>query len=285
MNTDQPGWSQRSTITQETDMSSSQTVLNYVNLLAAIDQQISDVAGVSRGREGQISPNEAVTNAQSNNQYSAVVTGPYFQAHNNNWNKILSSLLDVAQAVYKDKTVVKQWLLDDMSVATLELTPDSLTNASFGVFISDSVKDEQIFETLKGLMQALVQNDKASFSDLIHALKSDSIAELSVDVRKAEEDARKSMQQAQQAQMEMQAKMQADERAFELEKEQMANETKIRVAEITSFRGLMDNDSNNDGIPDQLEIDEFKQKLRLEEKKLDIEAEKVKAAISKSNKK
>lgn len=56
------------------DMSVADQVVHYINILAAIDDQISDVAGVSRSREGQISPSEAVTNAQINTQMSAAVS-------------------------------------------------------------------------------------------------------------------------------------------------------------------------------------------------------------------
>lgn len=81
-NADQPGWSQRGKISSSTDMSQAQNIINYINLLSSLDQQISDVAGVNRQREGQTSPTEAVTNAQSNIQMSAVITEIYFQAHN-----------------------------------------------------------------------------------------------------------------------------------------------------------------------------------------------------------
>lgn len=81
-NAEQPGGFQRGKVTGSTDMSSSEHIVNYMTILQSIDQQISDVAGVSRQREGQISPNEAVTNAQANAELSAVITEIYFYPHN-----------------------------------------------------------------------------------------------------------------------------------------------------------------------------------------------------------
>lgn len=81
-NAEQPGWSQRGKVSGSTDLSVADQINNYINILSAIDQQISDVAGITPQREGQSSPNEAVTNAQSNIQMSAVITEIYFQAHN-----------------------------------------------------------------------------------------------------------------------------------------------------------------------------------------------------------
>ena len=80
-NAQEPGQAQRGKVTGSTEMSMADQVMNYVNILAALDDQISDVAGVNRQREGQVNPAEAVTNAQSNIAMSAVITEVYFQAH------------------------------------------------------------------------------------------------------------------------------------------------------------------------------------------------------------
>lgn len=80
-NANEPGWSQRGKISGSTDMSVADQVVNYINILAAIDQQISEVSGVNPQREGNIAANEAVTNAQANVQMSAVSTAVYFEAH------------------------------------------------------------------------------------------------------------------------------------------------------------------------------------------------------------
>ena len=53
------------------------------------------------------------------------------------------------------------------------------------------------------------------------------------------------------------------------------NETKIEVAEINSFRGQMDQDINDNGIPDQLEIAKLKEQARATDKKLAVENRKL----------
>jgi hypothetical protein len=80
-NAELPGQSQRGKVTSAIDLSNLQHILNYVQLLSALDEQIAEVAGVTRQREGFISPQEAVTNAATNAQMSAIVTQIYFQAH------------------------------------------------------------------------------------------------------------------------------------------------------------------------------------------------------------
>jgi hypothetical protein len=154
-----------------------------------------------------------------------------------------------------------------------------LTNASFGIFISDSARDQEIFQSLQQLSQALVQNDKAQLGDLVKMMKSTSIEELGNQIQQSEKRAielqQQQFQQQQQAQMEF---LQA-EQDFELEKLELEIEGKIAVAEINSFARQMDQDINDNNVPDQLEIEKLRndrniktRKLNLEEKKLEQDA-------------
>ena len=77
-------------------------------------------------------------------------------------------------------------------------------------------------------------------------------------------------QQQQQAQQE-----------FELEKQAREFEHEVLIAQIESFKFQQDQDSNDNGVPDPLEIMKLRQeagfkdrKLKLEEKKLEFDKEK-----------
>lgn len=270
-NADQPGWSQRGKIQGSTDMGTAQNIVNYVNLLQAIDLQISDVAGVTRQREGQIEPKEAVTNAQTNVNMSMVVTEVYFNTHENLWEQTLDSFIQTAQHCYKDKNIVKQYVLDDLSIATLEITPDTFNNIDLGIFVSNSPKEEMIFESLKGLSQALVQNDKASMSDLIKMLKSDSIEELQGMIVESETKAQQMAAQQAQQEMEMQRQLLQEQQAFEMEMQQRELDTKILIAEMDSFKFQRDQDINDNDIPDQFEVMKFQQQANLQLRKMELD--------------
>lgn len=276
-NADQPGWSQRGKVTSSTDLTVSDQIINYINILAYLDQEIADVGGVSKQREGQIAPTEAVTNAQQNIQTSAVVTQVYTQPHNKHWEHVMNSLVDVAAACYKNKTVAEQVILDDMTVAILELTPDSLTNASFGVYVTNSPKEEEMFRQIQNLAQPLIQNDKAKMSDIISLLQARSLEDLKRNIIKTEKVSQEREDAMIQQQMQAQQQMQQAEHDFEFEKQARDIEAKIKVAEINSFKMVEDQDINNNNVPDQLEIE----RVRLEKKKVDIEKEKAKNQSSK----
>lgn len=271
-NANEPGWSQRGKISGSTDMSVADQVVNYINILAAIDQQISEVSGVNPQREGNIAANEAVTNAQANVQMSAVSTAVYFEAHDKLWEHILNSLLSVAQTCFKHSSITKQFILDDLSIATLDFTPDSLSNSSFGVFVTSSPKEFETFNSLKGLAQALIQTDKAKFSDIIAMLQASSTEELKREILKSE----KNSQEAEQQQYQVQKEMQQADQAFQFEYQARELDTKVQVAEIQSFARQANQDINNDNIPDQLEIEELRANIALKSRKLDLDEKKLK---------
>lgn len=273
-----PGLAQRSTVQSSTDMSNTAHILNYINLLAAIDQQISDVAGVTRQREGQINPQEAVGNAEASRQSSALITEMYFYQHNQLWKEVLSTLLSMTQQAWKEKSVVKQFVLDDLSLATLELSPDDLDNSQYGVFVTDSAREQKMFESLQMMSESLVQANKAKFSDLIELYAATSSQELASKIRQSEDLA--IQQAAQQQQQEIQAQMQMaqEKQAWESSEREKDRINKLHIAEIDSMKFLRDQDSDNNGVPDQLEIEKFRHQVEMDEQKLDIEREKVKVA-------
>lgn len=99
-NAENPGAYQRGKVTGATSRSNMQHIMNYVQLLAAIDEQINDVAGITRQREGQTSPNQAVTNATKTLMMSSTITEAiYFKPHDYVWEDILNSVIQCAQSV------------------------------------------------------------------------------------------------------------------------------------------------------------------------------------------
>ena len=210
---------------------------------------------------------------------SSVITQIYFNAHDKLWEKILTSLLHVTTLAWKDKTISKQFVLDDLSLLTLQITPDDFKDAELGVFITDSGKEVEMFDALKGMADGLLNTNRATFSDLIKMYKASSAEELQNLIEDSEAKSREQEQQLQQQQLEAQQQLQQQEQAFELEKQQREIEKDITIAEISSFRFLQDQDSNDNQVPDQLEIErlrndkEYKdKKLKLEEKALEIKA-------------
>jgi hypothetical protein len=267
-NADVPGANSRAKISTATDRSNSQYINNYIGMMEAIDQQISDIAGIPKAREGQTQASEAVTNVQQNLLQSGLVTGPIINAHFKLWEEIYTSLVNLTQAMYKDKKFRKQFVLDDLSVQNIEVSPDLLSNADFGVFVSNTSKDTQVFDTLKQLSQALLQNDKAKLSDIVKIVKATSVEQLERDIAKSEKDMETQVQQDQQFQQEMQQaqakaakELQEDIQSHELDKLEYERETEIILKSMEAGQ----NDFKN-----ELEVAKLKQNSELKNKELDI---------------
>lgn len=277
-NAHEAGAYQRGKITQATDASTASLINNYMSLLIAIDEQISDTAGVTRQREGQINNSEAVSNAQQNIQQSSTITELYFYAHEKLWEQALNSLIQVAQIIYKDKSIVKQYILDDLSVDTLELTPDALTNADLGVFIGNSQKEEQVFKALQDMAMSLANAGKVKMTDLIKMIRTDSIEQLERDLKVSEEVAAQEMQQ--QNQVQAQIADAANKLKWDMQTRELEN--KLEIAQIDSFKFLQDQDSDDNSVPDQLEVAKFIHQVKesdaniaLQKEKLEIERKKA----------
>ena len=273
-NADQPGYGQRSAATS-TDWSTTDYIANYMQLLQAIDQQISDVAGVNRQREGQALPTEAVTNAQSNIEMSSTITEVYFQVHDKLWEKVLSNFSTILIDCYKGKKVTKQFILDDLSIETINVSPEIFNNAQFGIFVSNSPKDDYVFKSLAALAQPLLQNDKAKFSDIVKMLRTDSTEELEAYITQSEKRAEQALAEQTKMQYDSNERLQAAQHEFELEKQANEIEAKIYIAEIDSLKFQRDQDSDNNNVPDQFEIGKWQEEAKLKRDKLSLEEDKL----------
>lgn len=281
-NAESPGAYQRGKVAGSTDRSNMQHIMNYISLMDALDAQISDVAGITRQREGQTSPTEAVTNSQQNIIQSATITEVYFHPHYAVWKEVLSSLLQITQECWKHKSVKKQYVLPDLSLSTLDVTPDGLVNSDFGVFVSDYIRDNEVFDTLRTLSQALLQNDKAKMSDIVRMIKTNSIEKLEQEIIQSEKEAFQQQQQMQQAQLDQQA--QIEKARTDLMQQQMNLEasiaqlqanTQITLKQMDIDASSQDSteDSSKELLPIEIEkirtdMDIAKQKLQLEKDKL-----------------
>lgn len=276
-NADTIGQAQRpGKVSHSIDMSNMQNILNYIGILDALDQQISDVAGIPKGMEGQLSPGEAVTNAQSNLAMGAIVVEVYFQTHSKLWEKVLTSAVAAARTAWKGQNVVKQFVLDDLSTMTLEMSEeDEPLDYEVGVFIADSGKEHEMFQALRQMADGLLNTNRATFSDLIKLYEATSTAELKAAIESSEEKLQQQSLQASQQDNEAAMQQQQAEQAFELEKQARQHEHEVLLHQIDAFKFQKDQDQNDNGIPDFFEIEKFKAEMSLKNRKLDLDEKKL----------
>lgn len=277
-NANQPGAAQRSGIDNAISRSSTSQIMQYIQILSYLDEQIGEVAGVTRPREGQTSPYDAVSNVQQSIIQSSNITEILFDAHTKHWEKVLNRAVDLMIMKANEEGLEQYNINDRLQRSSVSVNPGDFANCKLGVYVVDSSRDNQVFTELKSLSQLILQNDKGRLSDVIKMIKQKSSIEgLTRDIEKFEKFVQDSQtQQAQQAQQIEQQRIAADketklaEMNHEKELKAMDIEGKIRVAEIGALGFAEDKDFDNDGTPDVIEaakLDVDKQKIALEREK------------------
>ena len=285
------------------DMELGNSIQYNIQLLNYIEKKIQDTSGISQQRLGTISPNELVGNTERSIVQSSYQTELYFRIHNHVKIRSLTALIQLSKDIYEDKKQFLQYMTDDLATVIFELDGTEFSDADYGVFLTDSLKDQDALNTLKQHIQAALQNDKIDFSNIIDVFNSDSLADLKNKLKKGEEERSQMQQQAQQNQSEAikeQTRVQKEiaDRNFELKQYEIDqnNSTKIEVAQLQTYFQKADLDANNNGIPDIIDIEKLafeRQKLAqqdlharlesttkqsLEDKKISLEREKMQAA-------
>jgi hypothetical protein len=268
----------------------------YTNLLLDIETTLGKLAGVSGAREGEISNREAVQNVEREMTQSSNITEKWFAIDANFRKRVLTKFLECCKYAYKTNPKKGQYVLDDMGQEVVSKF-DEFVSTEYDVHVSNSTNDTQLYNDLRALSQAAIQNGQATIADLVAISQSESVQEiakkLEASSRKIREENQameeKKMQQAQQqAQLEAQDKQ--AQRDFEMKKhddEIAVKREQIQAnLELGSMREMgsevrhqRDNstrvDTDKNGIDDFLDlrrtdIDEnYKnEQVRLEEEKL-----------------
>lgn len=298
------------------DLTMANTINQYIMLMDKIEAMLSEITGVSKQREGSISSNELVGNVERSVVQSAHITEPWFWTHNQVKKEALQMLLNTAKYAWKDNKVNINYVLDDATRAFLTLSDDFLYE-DMDVFVEDTTKNQQQIEALKNLMQPAMQNG-ASLLDIAEIITMDNVTMIKNRLEEIEQKRMEQQQAMEQAQAEreqqtlqMQNEIKEEElmikeaemdlKKYEIDQN---NATKITVAQLNAYRGLEDQDQNDNGIPDTMEIAaqaleerkqaseeaskqfEFNAKMReqqlkkeIEDKKVELEKQKLQAQM------
>lgn len=236
-------------------------IQQYINLLEFIKMEMSEVVGVTKQREGQISNRETVGGVERSNLQSSHITEWVFTIHDDVKKRALECFLETAKIALKGNKLKFPYLLSDGSQRISEIDGDEFAEADYGLVVDSSNGLQDLNSKLDTLAQAGLQNQMISFSTVMKLYGSSSIAEkqrmIENDERRIQERQAQAAQAEQQAQ-EMKLQQEAAIEQARLEQEdrlnQRDNETKILVANI--------NHSGDDGIQEPEYSQEAKDKLK-----------------------
>lgn len=293
----------------------------YTNLLLSIEDTLGKVAGVSGPREGQIQNSQAVGNVEREITQTSHITEKWFAIDSNFRKRALTKFLECCKYAYKENPKKGYMILNDMESVLVD-SFDEFCMSEFDIHISNSTEDTNLYENLKQLSQAAIQNGQAKISDLIAISQSESVQEVGIRLEKSAKELQE--QQEKLKQMDQQTAQQNNEAmAKEAEAQRMyeaaekEKDRAVKYAEIESKERLAmmsetgnhirhtesnttnESDTDNNGIGDYIDVrrtdidEKYKQdNIRLQEQKLAEDIRKNRAneelkkkALSTKNKK
>ena len=267
------------------------SIQSQINLLEFIKMEMSDVAGISRQREGQISNRETVGGVERATLQSSHITEYLFIQHDDVKKRALECFLETAKIALKGRSKKFQYILSDSSMRVMDIDGDEFAESDYGLLVDNGQGTQELSQKLDMLAQAALQNQTLSFSTIMKLYNSSSLAEKQRIVENDERKIQERNTQAQQQQLEVQQqeaqmKQEAEMAKMELEDtlNQRDNETKILVAQIAA--SVKVNQGDTDGIQEPMseeareklkeQIRQFNAKLELDRDRLNFDKDKAK---------
>lgn len=288
------------------DLTMSNVIAEYIQLMDKIEQLAGTISGITEQRQGAISSSELVGNVERSVVQSSHITEPLFWVHNQCKRHVLNMLLNTAKGAWEGTGKKKlQYIFDNGERAFIDIQ-DKFYYEDMDVFVSDTSKDLENVQKLQQLIQPAMQNG-ASLLEAAEILTNDNFNIIKQKLKEMQE--RQEQLQQQQAEQEQQNQMQLQQMANEAKEQELMlkeaeidlqrykidadNQTKIAVAEISTYRGSEEKDINNNGIIDPVEIAknataqrkidqdayqkryEARQKREIEDAKIDLEKKRM----------
>ena len=269
------------------DMEQGNTIQLYISMMEHIKNEVGEIVGVSKAREGSISPSSTSGNVQREVIQSSHITEYYFAEHADLKKRVLITGLETAKLAWANSGTRKlQFVTNDMATKLISIDTEDIQSIDFDIHISNSKDDQELLENMKQLAHAGIQNDKINFTQLMDIYNSDSLSAIRRKIEKAEQEKSERDQKTQeQAQVMQTEKLQAEaqekekERAHDIELEAIKGENAITLEQVKAqFKNIEKGvDLDHDGVKDEVEIEKAKINNQAtsieEEKKRKFEAE------------
>ena len=273
------------------------SIQSQINLLEYIKLEMSEITGITKQREGNVSNRETVGGIERSNLQSSHITEWLFATHDDVKKRVLECFIETAKVAMKGRKMKFNYILPDGALKVIEIDGDIFAECDYGIVVDYSDGMQQLHQQIGQLAQAALQNQAISFSTMLKMYNTTSLAEKERLVEQSEREMIERNQQAQQAQQELeQQKIQAQAQMKETEMQQQDmlnqrdNDTKLLIAQINAVQ--KERDVVTDGIiePEMMDenerenlrekIREFDAKLSLDKQRLEFDKDKHKDEIA-----
>jgi hypothetical protein len=262
------------------DLTRTQEIQSRYTLAQQVKSECWELVGMSRQRMGEVSASESATGTNTAMQQSYSQTEPLFIAHEYVMGQLYQAIIDAALYVESSKPQsTLSYITSEGESAFVQVNGSDLKFRDLKVFLTNRPEDQQMFNELRQLSQAIIQNGGTLY-DVVELYSSKSQRELKKafkDLRDRQVAMQEQQQQlAQQQQQAQQQQAQAQlQQAAQMAQEQQANDNyqkeldriskeKIAIIQATGFGKVESEDVNANAVPDVLEVS----KLNMEQQKV-----------------
>lgn len=273
------------------DLETGNSIQFYLNMLEYLKEQVGDIVGITRQREGQIANRETVGGVERATLQSSHTTRWYTAKHDDTKKRVLECFLEVLKAAMRGGSKKIQYITPDGAQKIMEIDGDEFCESDYGLVVDNGYDMQQLQQDIKMVAQAEAQNGVLKFSTYLKLLQNCSLADkihiIEQDELRMEQQQQQAQQQQEQiAQQQMQMQQQSEQMKMqhEMELNNLNNETKIVVAQINaeSAQNITDMKLTAEAIADdgvgeiseaekmkiEQQINEFAKKIELEKQKL-----------------
>jgi len=255
---------------RDIDLTRTQEIQSRYQLAMQLKNECWELIGMSRQRMGSVAASESATGTNTAMQQSYSQTEPLFVAHEYVMGQLYQAIIDAALYVESKKPQsTLSYITNTGESAFVQVNGSELKFRDLKVFLTNRPEDQQMFNEIRGLSQAVIQNG-GSLYDIIELYSTKSIRQMKKVFKTLKErqeqmqDQQQQMQQQQmeqqqqqaQAQMQQQAQMAQEKQAhddYQRELDRLSKE-KIAIISATGYGNVPTEDVNENTIPDVLEM-------------------------------
>jgi hypothetical protein len=252
------------------DLTRTQEIQSRYTLAQQVKLECWELVGMSKQRMGSVSASESATGTNTAMQQSYSQTEPLFVAHEYVLGQLYQSIIDAALYVESSKPQsTLSYITNEGQSAFVQVNGTDLSFRDLKVFLTNRPEDTQMFNELRQLSQALIQNGGTLY-DVIELYSTKSMREMKKIFKDLRDKQVAQQQQAQQleqqkveqqgqiAQAELQqaAQQHAEQQAhddYQKELDRLSKE-KIAIIQATGFGKVEAEDVNQNSVPDVMEM-------------------------------
>jgi hypothetical protein len=294
------------------DLTRTQEIQSRYTLAQQMKQECWELVGMSKQRMGSISASESATGTNTAMQQSYSQTEPLFVAHEYVLGQLYQSIIDAALYVESSKPQsTLSYITSEGESAFVQVNGSDLSFRDLKVFLTNRPEDTQMFNELRQLSQAIIQNGGTLY-DVIELYSTKSMREMKKVFKDLRDQQVAQQQQAQELEQQKVQQQQEQSQAQLAQAQQqydsnIANENyqkeldrlskkEIAIIQATGFGNVASEDTNSNEIPDVMEmsrlahdqdkatkeyglkIADIQSKSKQSNDKMNIEQEKIKVA-------